>query len=371
MNKTLDLGKTLLVDGPASVTIISGKAEVFGFQATNPYNVIIREGKRLPFTAKETTKLWISLGPKSCIKEIDGSTIPASWENSFDKVKKIQKRPATIMVIGGIDSGKTSFCTYLTNRLVSNEFRVAVLDEDLGQSDIGPPCTVAYAYVKSPVTDMFNLQEQNAVFIGTTSPSEALTQTLEAAVTLKSEILSKNTVDFVVVNTDGWVADEEAAKFKMHLAQVLQTDIVFCLHNKEDPNSLCDKIFEALPNCSQERTESSIATDQRDREKRRSLRELGYTKYLKNAKTRIFLAHHITIKGNLMALDKQCAENLLIGMYGSGDKFLGIGIIEKVDYARTALRIFTTVLEKPRVIVIGKVMLAKNLNENSEQTAFY
>jgi len=363
MNKILESGKTLLVDGPATVTVISGKASIFGFQVFSPFKATIREGKRLPFTALEPTQLCILLGLKAFIKETDGSTIPASWVNAAEKVQKIQERPTTIMTIGGVDSGKTSFCTYLANSLTSQGYRVVILDEDLGQSDIGPPGTLAYAYVSTPIIDMFDLKEQNAIFLGITSPTEALNRTVEAASVLKEEALSSNKVDFIIVNTDGWVIGEDAAKFKIQLARVLEVDIVFCLQNKED--SLCIMFKTYLPQCSQEIAESPFAVSQRNWEKRKVLRELNYVKYLKNAKSKIIFLHNIIISGNKEAIYRRYAQNLLTGIYGAHGKFLGIGIIEYVDYNRMLLKIFTPVTEKPKRVVLGKVRLTKNFKEIS------
>jgi 3-polyprenyl-4-hydroxybenzoate decarboxylase len=83
MNRTIEKGKTLLVDGPASVTVVSGTVEVFGSLAKSKGKVVIREGKRLPFTAKETTTFEIALGENANIEEVDGSTIPPSWTEAY------------------------------------------------------------------------------------------------------------------------------------------------------------------------------------------------------------------------------------------------------------------------------------------------
>ena len=65
MNRTVERDKTLLVDGPASVSVVSGKVEVFGFSMKNASRIVIREGKRLPFNVKETAGFDISLGEKA------------------------------------------------------------------------------------------------------------------------------------------------------------------------------------------------------------------------------------------------------------------------------------------------------------------
>ena len=131
MNRTVEKGRTLLVNGPASVTVVSGKAEVFGTVIGNPSKVVIREGKQLPLAVEETTTFDLSLAEKASAEEVEGNTIPASWAAAFEKVSELQAKPVIIMVLGTMDSGKTSFCTYLVNKLLGQKKKVAVLDGDL------------------------------------------------------------------------------------------------------------------------------------------------------------------------------------------------------------------------------------------------
>jgi len=179
VNQTVERGKTLLVDGPASVSVVSGKAEVLGFPVKGTRRIVIREGKRLPFFVAETASFDISLGENASSEEVDGNTIPPSWVESLEVLMGFQKKPAIAMVMGKADSGKTSFCTYLINNLVSAKQKVAIIDGDLGQSDIGPPCTVAYAFITTPLTELYELKAENAFFVGVTSPSEAVSKTIE------------------------------------------------------------------------------------------------------------------------------------------------------------------------------------------------
>jgi hypothetical protein len=158
MKRTVEEGRTLLVDGPASFAIVSGACDVLGFQARCGCRIVVRDGKRLPFFATETASMDISLGENAGVEEVDGDTIPPSWIESVELLASCEKNPAVAMVIGKGDSGKTSLCTYLINKLTQKKRRIAVLDGDLGQSDVGPPCTVAYAHVSKPVTDLFMLK---------------------------------------------------------------------------------------------------------------------------------------------------------------------------------------------------------------------
>jgi polynucleotide 5'-hydroxyl-kinase GRC3/NOL9 len=359
MNQTVEMGKTLLVDGPASVLVVSGKVEVFGFSVKTASRIVIREGKRLPFAVVETANFDISLGENAGVEEVDGNTVPQSWIESFELLRGVQKEPVTAMVLGRVDSGKTSFCTYLINRLIGEKQKVAVLDGDLGQSDIGPPCTVAYAFAVKPVTDLYTLEAENAFFVGVTSPSEAVNKTIRGMALMKAEILGK-AADFVVVNTDGWVEGEEAVKYKARLAEELNPDVIFCIQQKDELAPL----LVALAKFRKTAIDSPLAVRQRSREKRRDLRELGYVKYLRDAKVKSWSLKLLAIEEPSVAPIRQGEEGgLLLGLYDSQRKFLGIGILCKVDYVRKTLKLLTSVSEKPSSITFGKVRLDKNLKE--------
>jgi polynucleotide 5'-hydroxyl-kinase GRC3/NOL9 len=359
MNRTVERGKTLVVDGPASVLVVSGKVEVFGFSVKKASRIVIREGKRLPFAVVETANFDISLGETANAEEVDGNTIPQSWIESFEQLKGFQKKPVVAMVLGRVDSGKTSFCTYLINRLIGDKQKVAVLDGDLGQSDIGPPCTVAYAFVTKLVTDLYTLKAENAFFVGVTSPSEAVNKTISGIALMQEEILGK-AADFVVVNTDGWVEGEEAVNYKSRLAEELNPDVIFCIRQKDELAPL----LVALEKFVKTTIDSPLVARQRSKEKRRNLRELGYVKYLRDAKVKSSPLKLLAIEEQSVAPIRRAEEEgLLLGLYDSQRKFLGIGILCKVDYVRKTLKLTTSVSEKPSYITLGKVRLDKNLKE--------
>ena len=81
MQHTVESNKTMLVDGPASVRLVLGKAEVFGYPMKESQRVLIQIGKRLPFFVNEKSTFEISLGASSGIAETIGSTNPSSWNN--------------------------------------------------------------------------------------------------------------------------------------------------------------------------------------------------------------------------------------------------------------------------------------------------
>jgi polynucleotide 5'-hydroxyl-kinase GRC3/NOL9 len=419
MNRTVEKGKTLLVEGPASVTVNSGKVEVFGSTVNVTGKVVIREGKRLPFVVHETANLEISAGENAAVDEVEGNTIPPSWAESAEELLKVRTRPVIAMVLGTVDSGKSSFCTYVVNRLLGEKKKVVVLDGDLGQSDVGPPSSIAYAFVGRPVTDLFSLQAKNAFFIGETSPGNATDKMIQGLSLLKKEALAGDP-DFLVINTDGWIEGECAINYKLKVAEELGPDVVFILQQK-------DEVAPVLISAERPRkitVESPPTIRQRDREKRKGLRELGYKKYLRNPRVQSLSLSWVRVEGNesfclnkshmnardarkiyellgmkplhiaelsgklnviigrrrwissdnikkveeftkkkVVVTRKGDEEGLLAAMYNDKRKFLGVGIVQEIDYIRRTVKVCTPVSEEVAVLALGKVKLDKNMKE--------
>ena len=360
MQQTVESNNTILVDGPASVRLVSGKVEVFGAQIKEMKRILIREGKRLPFFAREKAVFEISLGVNAAICEVAGrSTIPQSWNKPVDAVLSSQKRPLVILILGKIDSGKSSYCTYLVNKLVNEKCRVAVLDGDLGQSDIGPSGTVGYALTSKLLTELYDLKLENAFFVGVTSPIKAITKTIEGLMEMRAQIL-ECPVDFVVVNTDGWITGDVAVRYKVSLIKELKPDLIVGLPQADE--------FEALVATIEETpvilVEPSSSLSLRSPEKRKSLREMTYIRNLKDAKMQNYPMSQLTIEPkNAIPKRQEPEKGILVGLYGSKNKFLGIGVLREINSVRKALKVQTSVSAKPKRLVIGKVFLNMKLQE--------
>ena len=419
MNRTVEKNKTLLVDGPASVMLVSGKAEVFGAAMNTAGKVVIREGKRLPFAVRETANLDISLGENAAAEEVDGDTIPLSWTTSCEELMKITAKPVVALVLGTVDSGKSSFCTYLANKALTEKRKVAILDGDLGQSDIGPPCTVAYSPVAKRITDLFNLQAKNAVFVGDTSPGRVTGGVIEGMLALKKESLARSP-DLMIVNTDGWIEGDCAVSYKLELVRALAPHMVFCIQQKDE----LAPIYNALSDVQKIVVESPQTVRQRDAEKRKNLRELGYIKYLRGSKVQSLSLGWVKVEGSqlcglckthmgakqaskiyslfgmkplhlaelngricvvigrrrwidgdhikkveeftkkkVVVTRKGEEEGVFVGLYNTERKFLGVGVLQEIDYLRNTLKVSTPVSGEIGILTMGNVKLDRNMRE--------
>ena len=422
MKRSVEKGKTLLVDGPSSVTMLSGKAKVLGAPLKVEEKFIIREGKRIPFEIVENSTFNLVLGENASLEEIDGGTIPSSWESICDKLVS-QRRLLTVMVIGNVDSGKTSFCTYLANKALEKELKVAVIDADLGQSDVGPPSTIGYSRIKTPIKDLFEVEAENAYFLGLTSPSGVKKEIIEKLSSMKNTAL-KNNVDFLIINTDGWIDGEEAVAYKIMLVEKTAPDIVVGIQHENELST----ILSALKGKEVLSVTSPSVIHARDKEKRKILRELSYKKYLKNAKIQSFPLNWTNVEGaffraqnhsvessrkmrmllgadfayfeetqsnvllvlkkgvwideniikeiegeygkNIKIVREGDEEGLLVAFQDVNRRFLGIGVLRGIDYKRRVMKVYTPVYKNVETILVGQIKLDEKGREIGVSSVF-
>ena len=409
MKHTVEKGKTLLVDGPSSVVMLSGEARILGAPLKVGERFVIREGKRIPFEVVKNGVFDLVLGENASFEEIEGSTIPPSWENASEELMS-ERRLLTVMVVGDVDSGKSSFCTYLANKALEKKLKVAVIDADLGQSDIGPPSTIGFSCIVTPVKDLFDVEAESTYFIGLTSPSGVTVEVIEKLSSLKSMAL-RNDLDLLIINTDGWVEGEDAAAYKIKLINEVVPDIVVGLQHENE----LSPILNALKDRKVFSVDSPSVIRARDREKRKILRELSYKKYLKDAKIQSYPLSWINVEGaffetknysvksarrikelletypvyfeetptgvflvlrkgewvddyvvsriesefgkKVKIIREGDEEGLLVAFQDSDGKFLGIGVIRSIDYKRQVMKVFTPVYKDVATILVGQIKL--------------
>ena len=414
----LESGKTLLVDGPATVTVLKGQANILGFVLKPESRVVVQVGRRAPITTDKKALLEIRLGEGGSIDEVEESTIPESWEEAAERIIESEK-PVRVIVLGGVDSGKTSLCTYLANRAALQGSKVGIIDADLGQSDIGPPTTIGLGQIREPVSDLTKAEVVDAYLVGYTSPGRALDKVLEGMRVI-IERAEKLDVDVLIINTDGWVDGAEAADYKRRLVDIAKPDIILGIEREDE---LSD-VLKTLNGKQVMHIDAPPTIKRRDREKRRLHRELSYRRYLEGAKVQSYPISWVKLQGCLPELGLpateervsivsealgftpyHCEENprhmlivlgknqeitdeaikkleealekdvkvlrkgdergVLVSLHGDDGRFLGIGVLRDIDFRRRIIRIYTPVEGKVSTICVGCVKLDEEGREVS------
>lgn len=154
----------------------------------------------------------------------------ADWEPTVDAVLSAG---GSVLIIGGMDVGKTTLTRLLVNRAVAAGKRVALLDTDPGQSEVGPPACIGLAFVDSPVGSLADLAPQALAFVGNTSPASHLLE--HAAGTARLAALAVDRM--LIVDTCGYIQGGGARRMHQIEFDLLEPAHVIALqrHGELEP----------------------------------------------------------------------------------------------------------------------------------------
>ena len=351
-----ETGKTLVIAGPASFELTEGEASVLGAPLDSARNIVPR-GKQTPVEIHSLSSFRVSLGEDAGAEVLDGSTIPLSWREAGSALVELGEGVA--VVVGGGDTGKTTLCTFLSNYLIAENRKVAVVDADIGQTDLGPPTTMAAGEAKARVTSLSQIMPSERLFIGLTSPGRAKGKVIRSTKRLVGYHTKAGRI--TIVNTDGWVSGNEAVLYKLQMLDELQPDITLGIRGSD-----ISPILQA-GNRTTLLVGSPDTIKERSRLDRRELRSLGYQKYLAGASLRSFRMNgtrlrHCTTMGDL-DLDRASrswVENLkdtVVGLLDADDLLQEIGILKDIVPSARMVKIWSRISNFPAKIEVGDVKL--------------
>lgn len=335
-----------MVSGPASLRLVRGEAHILGAPLSLGLKVTVRRWRMLPLYAVKDCEVEVERGPESRLEEYAGSTIPEGWWREAGLLaEKAASTPQTAVVLGGIDVGKTTFTVFLANRALLEGLRVSVVDGDVGQSDLGPPCTLGSAQLTTPVFDLFFVQPERLEFAGSTTPSKVRGKLLEVLKRMCRAERQRSRL--VILNTDGWISGEEAENYKVELARAVEATTVLGLQAEGELEPILRRLEEE--GFSTVRLPASPKVRVRSRSERRDLRWQAYTKYFSAATLRSLSLEQVRLSG----LKPQ--PGAILALYGPAGRMLGIGVLVSLTHCKT-LKILTPAKGFVEKVEVGEVL---------------
>jgi polynucleotide 5'-kinase involved in rRNA processing len=276
-------GHTLLMKGPASARCVSGKVDVFGYRPPANELVVARPWKTLPIHALEDSVLEVSAGPGSSTELLDFDAIPQEWRDLPHRFRSDFR----VAFLGRVDSGKTSLLLLSMNERIG-EGPIAVADLDVGQPEICPPTTFAFAEVSSPSYRLSSVKASAIYPFGFTTPSYALSRSVELVRRHLGRLAERGRVLF---NLDGWIDGPQAVEHKASLVRALRPTDVVAIETE-----VAGELLEACRDVGAEvhHVTRPPTVPRRDREERKRAREMGYAAALRNASLRQTVRSWIT-----------------------------------------------------------------------------
>ena len=217
-----------------------------------------------------------------------------------------------IMVLGGVDTGKSTFCRAALAAMTNDGHRAALIDADVGQKIVGPPAAVTVADGAAPEV------LAGLAFVGTTNPLQGFSRLIEGVRDLRLSFEDC----ILVTNTSGLVSAGGKALKRAKIG-TFQPDLLVAIGNDQK----LDRILAGYSGRCVRLARSPLA-QRKSRGDRRLARQEAFRRYFEGA-----VVQRISSEG-LEALaheGRPPPQRLLVGLVDDRDRDLALGLLLRVE----------------------------------------
>ncbi len=273
-----------------------------------------------------------------------------------DRVSEIGR---VVMMLGGLDSGKSTLGRSIAVAALERGRPTAFLDADLGQKTVGPPTAVTLRMLREPQdADPEVMARHDAMyFVGSTSPQGQLLPLVVGAARLLGQAFDEG-ADLVVVDTSGLVSGVYGQLLKYHKIELLQPDVVIGLQRGEELGPLLgiiQRFFDpevvALPVDPEVR---SVSVEERARN-----REAAFRRYFGGELHRWRVKPTVFMPALPALFEQSLLDRILVGLSDGAGSYIGLGYLEWSP-EEGLLRLLSPVDEAPKALKLGSVRLEED-----------
>jgi polynucleotide 5'-hydroxyl-kinase GRC3/NOL9 len=262
----------------------------------------------------------------------------------------------TIMLVGGLDTGKSTLSRRLVAASLEAGRTAAYLDADLGQKTVGPPATMTLRFVRSDDDlEPARLERPDALaFVGATSPQGHLLPVL-AGITSLHRLALDGGADLIVVDTSGMVSGIAGQILKYHKVEILRPDLVVGLQRGEELLPLLGVIqrFFATEVVPLGVHPDVVATTV---DQRAENREHAMAGYFGGELHRFRVKPTVFMPALPPMFPLEQLHRLLVGLSDGAGGTTGLGYLEHTP-EEGVLRLISPVAEGPKALRLGSVRL--------------
>ncbi|MEM3402213.1 MAG: Clp1/GlmU family protein [Candidatus Hadarchaeales archaeon] len=379
-------------EGEIKIRIVEGEILVSGGLRKKGEEIVIPRAKSVPVEGVTRARVECILGPNGKWEKLPERTIPREWETLIDEIKK--KRPRSVLVMGTVDVGKTFFTTYLGNTLLQEGIKAAVVDTDVGQADVGPPTVMGLGVFEKPVALLYEVPVKSAYFVGSMSPSGHLLEFVTGIKWLVERGMKLG--DLVIVNTPGWVMGGPGRCMQFYSRELINPDLIIALQRKDE----LEHVLKTASPSKIRRLPVSTRVRPRNPNERAEIRALLLRRYFENSGKIVLNLERVRFErsyfrtgqevdprefggeviyaekmpeGPLLVVNrcsdekmeelrskfpsariivKGMEENMLVGLVDDNNEFIGLGIVEKIDYVGKKMTVITPIKDPMEVCAV-------------------
>lgn len=274
-------------------------------------------------------------------------------------VERAVREKRTVLLVGGLDTGKTTLSLMLLRAAVEAGRPSAFLDADVGQKSVGPPATVTMKMVRTAADlepEVLGMPD-GLSFVGSTSPQGHLLQVVTGVANLARRGRDGG-AEFLVVDSSGLVSGIYGQILKYHKVEMLQPDLVVGLQRGEELQPLLGVIqrffhSEVVPLGVHPGVVPTTV------EQRAENREAAMRRYFSGELHRWRVKPTVFMPALPPLFDPGALDRMLVGLSDGEGAYLGGGYLEH-GADEGVLRLVSPVAEGPKALRLGSVRLDEN-----------
>jgi polynucleotide 5'-kinase involved in rRNA processing len=273
-----------------------------------------------------------------------------------EALERLVGAPGVVLLLGALDTGKTTFGLELAKRCIEAGTKVAFVDGDSVQSMVGPPTTVGLKFCRDP-QDLTREGMRSADALGFVG-SLVTKGHLLPLVTNTAKLVQRarrEGAEMVIVDTTSLVSGIYGQALKFYKMDLIQPTHVVGF---ERGGELEPVIGIAQRFTQAEVIEVEVSSDAQERsiEERISFREEQFAAYFANGTSRWRVRPTVFMPTLPPEFDLGLLHDLVVGMEDGTGICVGIGILE-YDPQEDLLRMVSPVTEGVKGLRLGSVKI--------------
>ncbi len=267
--------------------------------------------------------------------------------------------PGVTMLIGGLDTGKTTLALDAIRYALANGHRPVLVDADVGISTVGPPACIGLKVFETE-GDLETIQVPDALhFVGAiTSARLVLQQVVATAVMVER---ARHLGDVIIIDTTAVAAGVSGETLKYHKVELCRPDRVIALERGEEMEPVVGMLRRFL--------DIEVTTAPTDPglvplgpDERAHRRAAAFKEALKPPLERWKVRPTVFAPTLPVGLNLGRLDNVLIGVQDASGGCLGLGILQVED---ETLRVMTNVGEGMTGLRLGSIRIDPETYEGS------
>jgi polynucleotide 5'-hydroxyl-kinase GRC3/NOL9 len=275
-------------------------------------------------------------------------------------IERAAGRTGVVVLLGGLDSGKTTLAGNVLAAALDAGRTPALLDADVGQKSVGPPATVGLKLIRSPddLAPERLARPDELSFVGATYPQGHFLPVVTGAARLLTRAHEEG-ADLIVVDTSGLVSGVYGQLLKYHKLEMLQPDLVVGLQRGGELDPVLGIVhrFFASEVAALPVHPDVVVTSV---EQRAANREQAFRRYFAEPLQRYRVKPTVFMPALPALFELEELDRLLVGLSDGKGSYLGMGYLEHSP-DEGVLRLISPVAEGPKALRLGSVRLEESL----------